>query len=66
MVLIARGHYTIDVLVAYYVTTRLFWMYHTVACNPSLRVSLDILMFFLINCLVRILMFRFLMVCFCV
>ncbi|XP_055372147.1 phosphatidylcholine:ceramide cholinephosphotransferase 1-like [Condylostylus longicornis] len=28
-VLIAHGHYTIDVLIAYYVTTRLFWTYHT-------------------------------------
>ena len=26
--LLGRGHYTIDVLIAYYVTTRLWWMYH--------------------------------------
>ena len=29
--LLGRGHYTIDVLIAYYVTTRLWWMYHMVA-----------------------------------
>lgn len=33
MVLIAHGHYTIDVLIAYYITTRLFWVYHTLANN---------------------------------
>ncbi|ODM96038.1 Phosphatidylcholine:ceramide cholinephosphotransferase 2 [Orchesella cincta] len=37
MVLISRGHYTIDVIVAYYVTTRIFWIYHTLANNPSLK-----------------------------
>lgn len=39
MVLIARGHYTVDVLIAYYVTTRLFWIYHTMANNTSLKNS---------------------------
>jgi len=39
MVLIARGHYTIDVLIAYYATTRIFWMYHTLAHNPHLKNS---------------------------
>ena len=38
MVLIARGHYTIDVLVAYYVSTRVFWIYHTMAHNAQLKV----------------------------
>lgn len=33
MVLVAHGHYTIDVLIAYYITTRLFWVYHTLANN---------------------------------
>lgn len=36
MVLVAHGHYTIDVLLAYYVTTRLFWSYHTLANNNIL------------------------------
>ncbi|KAJ6647416.1 Phosphatidylcholine:ceramide cholinephosphotransferase 2 [Pseudolycoriella hygida] len=36
MVLVAHGHYTIDVLVAYYITTRLFWVYHTLANNSML------------------------------
>ncbi|XP_071455791.1 phosphatidylcholine:ceramide cholinephosphotransferase 2-like [Hetaerina americana] len=39
MVLIARGHYTVDVLIAYYITTRLFWIYHTIANNTSLKQS---------------------------
>ncbi|KAF0294464.1 Phosphatidylcholine:ceramide cholinephosphotransferase 2 [Amphibalanus amphitrite] len=37
MVLVARGHYTVDVLIAYYVTTRLFWIYHTLANNAALK-----------------------------
>ncbi|KAG8233362.1 hypothetical protein J437_LFUL005823 [Ladona fulva] len=37
MVLIARGHYTVDVLLAYFITTRLFWIYHTMANNTSLK-----------------------------
>lgn len=39
MVLIARGHYTVDVLIAYFITTRLFWMYHTMANNTTLKQS---------------------------
>uniref|UniRef100_A0A914I3Z8 N(6)-L-threonylcarbamoyladenine synthase n=1 Tax=Globodera rostochiensis TaxID=31243 RepID=A0A914I3Z8_GLORO len=35
--LFSRGHYSIDVIIAYWVTTRLFWMYHTLADLPSLR-----------------------------
>jgi len=38
MVLIAHGHYTIDVIIAYLVTTRLFWIYHTLANNVYLKV----------------------------
>uniref|UniRef100_A0A0N5C1U8 PAP2_C domain-containing protein n=1 Tax=Strongyloides papillosus TaxID=174720 RepID=A0A0N5C1U8_STREA len=35
--LISRGHYTIDVAISYWLTTRLFWEYHTFAANPYLR-----------------------------
>jgi shingomyelin synthase len=35
--LISRGHYTIDVLLAYYVSSRLWWTYHTLCHTPSLR-----------------------------
>lgn len=38
MVLVAHGHYTVDVLIAYYVTTRLWYIYHTLANNPHLKV----------------------------
>ncbi|XP_026692784.2 phosphatidylcholine:ceramide cholinephosphotransferase 2 isoform X1 [Ciona intestinalis] len=33
-ILLAHDHYTIDVVVAYLLTTRLFWSYHTL-CNVS-------------------------------
>lgn len=36
LVLLAHGHYTIDILVAYYITTRLFWTYHTLTNNAFL------------------------------
>ncbi|XP_050532109.1 phosphatidylcholine:ceramide cholinephosphotransferase 2-like isoform X2 [Daktulosphaira vitifoliae] len=39
MVLIAHGHYTIDVIIAYFFTTRLFWMYHTLANNNIFKQS---------------------------
>lgn len=39
MVLIAHGHYTVDVIIAYLVTTRLFWIYHTLANNVYLKVT---------------------------
>ncbi|CAI6367726.1 unnamed protein product [Macrosiphum euphorbiae] len=39
MVLLAHGHYTIDVIIAYLVTTRLFWIYHTLANNVYLKHS---------------------------
>eukprot|EP00095_Tigriopus_kingsejongensis_P007495 maker-scaffold580_size130538-snap-gene-0.32 protein:Tk07495 transcript:maker-scaffold580_size130538-snap-gene-0.32-mRNA-1 annotation:"phosphatidylcholine:ceramide cholinephosphotransferase 2-like isoform x6" len=31
--LFARGHYSIDVVIAYWITTRLWWIYHTMADN---------------------------------
>jgi len=37
LLLISRGHYTIDVLLAYYVTTRLWRLYHAVACTTYFR-----------------------------
>ncbi|KAF5904250.1 phosphatidylcholine:ceramide cholinephosphotransferase 1-like, partial [Clarias magur] len=30
-ILLAHDHYTVDVVVAYFITTRLFWWYHTLA-----------------------------------
>lgn len=38
MVLVAHGHYTVDVLIAYYVTTRVWYIYHTLANNSNLKV----------------------------
>ena len=38
-ILVARGHYLIDILLAYYVTTRVFYIYHSLAHNQSLRVA---------------------------
>merc|ERR1719266_2721185 len=38
MLLLGRGHYSIDVLLAYYVTTRVWWFYHLMADSPSFRV----------------------------
>jgi len=35
--LLARGHYTIDVILAYYVSSRLWWIYHTMAHNNNLK-----------------------------
>lgn len=33
-VLLAHAHYTVDVVIAYYVTTRLFWTFHTLLVTP--------------------------------
>lgn len=39
MVQLAHGHYTVDIIIAYFITTRLFWLYHTLANNANLKVS---------------------------
>ncbi|KAG7215158.1 hypothetical protein INR49_006904 [Caranx melampygus] len=36
-ILIGHEHYSIDVVIAYAVTTRIFWWYHTMANSHSLR-----------------------------
>ena len=35
--LLARGHYSIDVIIAYWITTRIWWMFHTMANNANLK-----------------------------
>lgn len=37
--LLARGHYSIDVLIAYWITTRLWWIYHTLCNNHNMKDS---------------------------
>lgn len=38
LLLISRAHYTIDVIISYWISTRVFWIYHTLAAFPNLRV----------------------------
>ncbi|CAH1997566.1 unnamed protein product [Acanthoscelides obtectus] len=37
MLEMSHGHYSVDVIIAYYVTTRIFWTYHTLANNGVLK-----------------------------
>ena len=46
MLLLGRGHYSIDVVLAYYVSTRLWWVYHSLANNTSLRYTRGYLLAF--------------------
>ncbi|KAF7231598.1 phosphatidylcholine:ceramide cholinephosphotransferase 2 [Nothobranchius furzeri] len=36
-ILVGHEHYSIDVVIAYFVTTRIFWWYHTLANSHGLR-----------------------------
>jgi len=53
LVMIARGHYTVDVLIAYYITTRAFWIYHMLANRSDLKSPSDT------NYLSRVFWFRY-------
>ena len=37
MLLLSRGHYSIDCLVAYWITSSTWWAYHTIANNNQLQ-----------------------------
>ena len=37
LLLLSRGHYSIDCLLAYWVTSRVWWTYHTLANNNILQ-----------------------------
>jgi len=37
LLLVSKAHYTVDVIIAYWISTRVFWIYHTMAAFPVLR-----------------------------
>jgi shingomyelin synthase len=37
MLMMAKGHYSIDVLLAYFITTRIWFMYNSIILNPSFQ-----------------------------
>lgn len=37
LLLMARGHYSIDCIIAYWITTRLWYIYHSMTSNPHLK-----------------------------
>ena len=39
ILLLAHGHYTIDVIIGYYASTRMFWTYHVLANNAQLKAA---------------------------
>jgi len=38
--LLERGHYSVDCLIAYWITTRVWWMYHHMAYNEGIKAEL--------------------------
>ncbi|XP_063166895.1 phosphatidylcholine:ceramide cholinephosphotransferase 2 [Candoia aspera] len=38
-ILVGHEHYTVDVVIAYFITTRLFWWYHAMANEKNLKIS---------------------------
>lgn len=39
LILVARFHYLVDVVFAYYISTRVFYIYHTLCAFPALHVE---------------------------
>ena len=37
MLMMAKGHYSIDVIIAYFVTTRLWYIHHSIISNRALQ-----------------------------